>query len=105
MAQHNHEMPPVKVAFILDNVVADVLHTDNRLAAIFLSDPVVIDVTDHQDVNIITADSSYDPSTQRFTAAPPRQSESFPMMPGDVATDEDGEDDQLLMTPATPPSA
>ena len=105
MTQHNHELPPVKVAFILDNVVADVLHTDNRLAAIFLSDPVVIDVTDHQDVDIITADSAYDPSTQRFTAAPPRQSESFPMMPGDVATDEDGEDDQLLMTPATPPSA
>ena len=105
MAQHNHEMPPVKVAFILDNVVADVLHTDNRLAAIFLSDPVVIDVTDHQDAGIVTTDATYDPSTQRFTAAPGRQLESFPIMPGDVVTDDSDGDDTLYQTPATPPSA
>jgi len=39
------ENPPVKIAFIIDNKVVDVLHTDERLASIFLSDPVVIDVT------------------------------------------------------------
>jgi hypothetical protein len=39
------ENPPVKVAFIIDGKVVDVLHTDERLASIFLSDPVVIDVT------------------------------------------------------------
>ena len=39
------ETPPIKVAFIIDGKVVDVLHTDERLAAIFLSDPVVIDVT------------------------------------------------------------
>ena len=39
------ENPPVKIAFIIDGKVVDVLHTDERLAAIFLSDPVVIDVT------------------------------------------------------------
>jgi hypothetical protein len=39
------ENPPIKVAFIIDGKVVDVLHTDDRLASIFLSEPVVIDVT------------------------------------------------------------
>lgn len=39
------ELPPHKIAFIIDGEVVDVLHTDERLAAIFLSDPEVIDVT------------------------------------------------------------
>lgn len=39
-------MPPVKLAFIIDGKVLDVLHTDERLAAIFLSEPTVIDITD-----------------------------------------------------------
>ena len=39
------ELPPVKIAFILDGVVQDILHTDDRLAAIFLSEPTIVDVT------------------------------------------------------------
>lgn len=90
MAQHDHELPPVRVAFILDNVVADVLHTDNRLAAIFLSNPLVIDISDREDANLITVDSGYDPETQTFTPAPPApRPESFPIMPEDVVTVED----------------
>lgn len=41
----NQELPPNKIAFIIDGEVVDVLHTDDRLAAIFLSDPQVVDVT------------------------------------------------------------
>jgi hypothetical protein len=41
----NQNVPPNKIAFIIDGEVVDVLHTDDRLAAIFLSDPQVIDVT------------------------------------------------------------
>lgn len=41
----NQEVPPNKIAFVIDGEVVDVLHTDDRLAAIFLSDPEVIDVT------------------------------------------------------------
>lgn len=104
MAQHDHEMAPVKVAFIIDNIVADVIHTDNRLAAIFLSNPVVMDVTDHEDVSSITTNATYDPETQTFTPAPIVRAESFPIMSGDVVTDEDGGSDELLMTPATPPA-
>ena len=40
------EQPPIKLAFILDGEVADILHTDERLAAIFLSNPIVLDVTE-----------------------------------------------------------
>lgn len=38
-------LPPVKLAFIIDGEVADILHTDERLSAIFLSQPQVLDVT------------------------------------------------------------
>lgn len=38
-------MPPVKIAFVLDDRVVDVLHTDDRLASIFLSEPKILDVT------------------------------------------------------------
>ena len=41
------ELPPVKLAIINDeSAVIDVLHTDERLAAILLSNPIIKDVTD-----------------------------------------------------------
>lgn len=44
--QLNPPVPPVKLAFIIDGTVLDVLHTDDRLAAIFLSEPLIIDISD-----------------------------------------------------------
>lgn len=41
------DLPPHKVAFILDGAVQDVLHTDARLAAILLSNPVILDVSSY----------------------------------------------------------
>jgi len=38
-------LPPNKLAFVIDGGVVDVLHTDDRLAAIFLSQPTIVDVT------------------------------------------------------------
>jgi hypothetical protein len=52
MAETNHEhvydipKDSYSVAFILDGVVQDVLHMDARLAAIMLSDPEIVEVTD-----------------------------------------------------------
>ena len=46
MSEQHAPTPPVKLAFIIDNTVLDVLHTDDRLAAIFLSEPLIIDVSD-----------------------------------------------------------
>jgi hypothetical protein len=42
----NAYLPPIKIAFVIDGQVVDVLHTDERLGAIFLSQPVIVDVTD-----------------------------------------------------------
>lgn len=65
-----HQLPPVKVAFIIDNRIVDIVHTDERLGAIFLSDPVMVDVTDILQSNNSTVfiDSSYNPETNTFTA-------------------------------------
>ena len=38
-----------KLAFLIDNQVMDILHTDSRLASILLSDPLVIDVSSWYD--------------------------------------------------------
>ena len=57
-------LPPVKVAFVIDNKVVDVLHTDERLSAIFLSEPIIIDVTEwysnEENANKTLVDASYD---------------------------------------------
>jgi hypothetical protein len=39
------QLPPIKLAFILDGKVVEIIHTDERFAAIFLSNPLVLDVT------------------------------------------------------------
>lgn len=44
-------VPPVKIAFILDGEIVDILHTDERLGAIFLSNPLIMDVTDNMAEN------------------------------------------------------
>ena len=43
------ELPPIKVALIIDNTIVDILHTDQRLADIFLSNPVAVDVTSREE--------------------------------------------------------
>lgn len=61
-------MPPVKLAFIIDNVVVDILHTDDRLAAIFLSEPVILDVTGETGEPVCKTNDVYDPETGTFTS-------------------------------------
>lgn len=67
MTQHAHELPPVRVAFVLDNTVVDILNTDERLAAIFLSNPTVVEVTDYEDMTSVRVGSEYNPETNEFT--------------------------------------
>ena len=68
MAESN-ELPPIKIAFVLDGQVVDILHTDERLAAIFLSNPISVDITNNMIENGGTAGigSLYDPETNTFT--------------------------------------
>lgn len=57
-----------RIAFIIDGVVQDVLNTDERLAAIFLSQPTIVDVSENQENMFITHGWSYDEDSQTFTA-------------------------------------
>jgi hypothetical protein len=63
--EHTPTPPPIKIAFILDGKVADILHTDERLASIFLSNPTIVDVTDFiaQNENIGFIDATWDEAT------------------------------------------
>ena len=62
------DLPPNRLALVLDGQVLDVLQTDDRLAAIFLSEPTIIDVSavvnDH-DVLVMPGDL-YDAETGAF---------------------------------------
>ena len=64
-------LPPIKVAFVIDDQVIDVLHTDERLAAIFLSQPTVEDVTNLKDndgnVKILNVGDVYNPESGIFS--------------------------------------
>jgi hypothetical protein len=55
---------PAKVAFIIDNKVVDIISTDSRLASIFLSEPVVLDVSHVEHAAI---DWDYDPETKTIS--------------------------------------
>ena len=47
MTTENIETPPVKLAYIIDGEIVDILHTDERLASIFLSNPIIIDISEN----------------------------------------------------------
>lgn len=68
MAEVN-EIPPIKIAFVLDNEIVDILHTDERLAAIFTSNPIIVNITDNmiEDGGTAGIGSIYDPQTQTFS--------------------------------------
>ena len=61
------ELAPARIAFIIDGVVADVLNTDDRLAAIFLSQPKVVDVTEISESEFITSGYLYNEESNTFT--------------------------------------
>jgi hypothetical protein len=60
-------LPPVKVAFIIDGFVVDVIHTDERLGAIFTSNPLIKDVTAEEGGQMAWLDDDYDPETDTFS--------------------------------------
>jgi hypothetical protein len=67
MTENN--LPPMKVAFVVNNKVADVLHTDAKLAAILLSNPVIVDVTGANNTQNAFVDDDYNPETGEFITA------------------------------------
>jgi hypothetical protein len=60
---------PIKIAFIIDGEVVEILHTQDRLAAILLSEPTIVDISDvKNDSNSdIYPGWKYDATTNAFT--------------------------------------
>lgn len=38
-------MPPKSIAFVIDDEIVDVLYTDERMSAILLSNPIILDLS------------------------------------------------------------
>jgi hypothetical protein len=63
-------LPPHKIAFIIDNEVTQVLAADDRIAAIWLSEPIIVDVTGvkgSKGEEEISAGMIYDPETKTYS--------------------------------------
>jgi hypothetical protein len=58
------ELPPHAIAFIIDGVVEDVIHTSDRFAALTLSEPTIAYATG---VHFVVGETTYDPATKIFT--------------------------------------
>ena len=58
------ELPPHGVGFVLDGVVLENTHHYDRLAAVLLSNPIIVNTTG---VQILPGYTKYDPSTGVFT--------------------------------------
>jgi len=69
MTGNASEIPFNKIAFIIDGQVVDILHTHDRLAAILLSEPTIVDITDiKNDTNSdIYPGWTYNKTTKSFT--------------------------------------
>lgn len=63
------ELPPYKIAFIIENEVVQIIHASERFAAILTSDPIIKDVTGMliDDGGNVEHGSIYDPATDTFT--------------------------------------
>lgn len=59
---------PCKVAFVIDGKIVDILHTDERLGAIFLSNPTIVDVSETFSQGMAVG---WDYDGQTFTAPKP----------------------------------
>ena len=59
-----------KLTFILGDKVIDTINTDDRLAAMWLSEPLVIDITDWPNANDIRPGDDYNPKTGEITHGP-----------------------------------
>lgn len=76
------ELPPVKIAFIIDGEVVDILHTDERLGAIFTSNPIIKNVTGNlytDEGGIVSVGALYNSETDEFSPVPTPEPEPEPI--------------------------
>jgi hypothetical protein len=62
------EILPNHIAFIIDNKIVEIITTDDRIAAIWLSQPIIVDVSAEGQGAIAEIGYIYNPETQTFTA-------------------------------------
>jgi hypothetical protein len=60
-------LPPVKVAFVINGEIVDILHTDERLSNILLANPTVLNVTGADGEPEYLPGDLYDAETGTFT--------------------------------------
>jgi hypothetical protein len=60
-----NNLPPVKLAFVIDGKIVEKFYSDHRFAAILLSDPIVVDITDMP--SSLGNGYDYHPETGTFT--------------------------------------
>lgn len=56
-----------KIALVIDDEVVDIIYADERFAAILLSNPTVIDVTDRAINEIVKVGSFYNSESDLFS--------------------------------------
>ena len=63
-------LPPHKIAFVIDGEVVDILHVEDRLAAVLLSEPTIVDITEKfaADPQSVMFGFKYNPTTNTFSA-------------------------------------
>jgi hypothetical protein len=64
-------IPSHYLAFIIDGVVQQVLAADSRFAAIFLSNPTVVDITKRKDAHQAIVEGTYNKELDEFRGPRP----------------------------------
>ena len=67
MTENNNEKPPFDIAFIIDDAIVDVLHTDGRLADILLSNPTIVNVTNEDGTQLAFVGDRYNSEDGSFS--------------------------------------
>lgn len=69
MTENAPALPVNKIAFIIDDEVVDIIYAHDRLSAVLLSDPLIVEVTDvkNDGNNDVNMGDTYNKKTKKFT--------------------------------------
>jgi hypothetical protein len=60
-------MPPIRVALIIDNKVEEIIFAEDRLGAILLSEPLMLEIVQERATSeYVAIGDYYDPETDKF---------------------------------------
>jgi hypothetical protein len=76
--QLSQDVPPITIAFVIDDHVVDMIKTDERLASIFLSNPKIIDITNERNFANIQIGTEYHDETGFYVDGEPTTYTEYP---------------------------